>query len=66
MSKDYEYQVSIDRGDTGTNSDVTSDPKYAGRIYRDQCKHVASYGGGEVKLKRREIGQWEVVESTKV
>ena len=64
--QEFEYQVSVDRGCMGHNSDPTRDPKEAGRLYREQCKSVAGNGNGTVELKRRPIVEWETVESTKV
>ncbi len=65
-SQEYEYQVSVERGFIGGNSPVTQDPKEAGNIYRESCKHLQKDGSGTVELKRRKIIPWEVVESTKV
>jgi hypothetical protein len=66
MSQEYDYQVTAQPNGEKPISYPSSDPKQAGRIYREWRKGLGSAGGGTVELKRREIGPWKVVESDKV
>jgi hypothetical protein len=66
MSQEFEYQVSINRGCIGTNSEPTKDVREAGKLYRESRKSLPHLGGGTVELKRRPVSPWETVEKAEV
>lgn len=61
-AKEYAVGVTYKDGMAG-QTNVTGDPKEAGKKYRELRDALPAHGGGKVELLSREVQPWKAVET---